>query len=263
MTVRRDGVVILDDAGWTVEAGQRWIVLGPNGSGKTTLLRVAGLYLHPTSGTVEVLGHLLGRTDVRRLRPRIGYVSAALADMLRPGVPAVDVVMAGRDAALETWWQPYGDEDRAHALELLDRLGIAEVADRPFGALSSGERQRTLLARSLWGTTTGLVLLDEPMAGLDLGAREDLVSRLAELADRPDTPPTVLVTHHVEEIPAGFTHALLLRAGRVVAAGPILDVLDSDSLSDAFGLPLVLERCGGRYTARARRAGHPPATTRP
>lgn len=254
--------MILDDAAWTVEAGQRWIVLGPNGSGKTTLLRVAGLYLHPTSGTVEVLGHVLGRTDVRRLRPRIGYVSAALADMLRPGVPALDVVMAGRDAALETWWQPYGDDDRAHALELLDRLGIAGVAGRPFGALSSGERQRTLLARSLWGTT-GLVLLDEPMAGLDLGAREDLVSRLAELADRPDTPPTVLVTHHVEEIPAGFTHALLLRDGRVVAAGPILDVLDSDHLSEAFGLPLVLERGEGRYSARARRAQRRAATTRP
>lgn len=212
---------------------------------------MAGLYLHPTSGTVDVLGHRLGKTDVRRLRARIGYVSATLADMLRAGVPALDVVMAGRDAALETWWQPYDDEDRVHALDLLDRLGVAEVADRPFGALSSGERQRTLLARSLW-RTTGLVLLDEPMAGLDLGAREDLVGRLADLADRPDTPATVLVTHHVEDIPAGFTHALLLRDGRIAGAGPLLDVLSADSLSDLFGLPLALERRDGRFTAMAR-----------
>jgi iron complex transport system ATP-binding protein len=251
VTVRRDDVVLLRDADWTVATGQRWVVLGPNGSGKTTLLRVAGLYLHPTSGTVDVLGQRLGRTDVRRLRARIGYVSAALADMLRPGVPAVDVVMAGRDAALETWWQPYDDHDRAHALDLLDRLGVAEVADRPFGTLSSGERQRTLLARSLWGTT-GLVLLDEPMAGLDLGAREDLVGRLAHLADRPDTPATVLVTHHVEDVPPGFTHALLLRDGRIASAGPLLDVLDEDSLSDLFGIPLKLEHRDGRFTARAR-----------
>src|SRR5690606_35918310 len=209
------------------------------------LLRVAGLWLHPSSGTVEVLGERLCRTDVRRLRARIGFVSPALADMLRPGVVARDADMAGRDAALATRWHGYDDDDRAHAEELLDRLGIAAVADRPFGALSSGERQRTLLARSLW-RTTGLVLLDEPTAGLDLGAREDLVGRLGDLAVHRDTPPTVLVTHHVEEIPPGFTHVLLLKAGRVAAAGPIDETLTADALSDLFGLPLALDRREGR-----------------
>ena len=218
--VVRPPVTILAGVDWTVAPGERWVVLGPNGSGKTTLLRLASLYLHPTRGTVEVLGERLGRVDVRRHRTRIGLVSPAFADLLRPEVTALDAVMSAREAALETWWHAYGDDDRAHARDLLARMGAGALADRAFGTLSSGERQRVLLARSLWGDP-GLVLLDEPTAGLDLGAREDLVARLAALADDPSTPPTVLVTHHVEEIPRGFTHALLLRAGRIVAAGPI------------------------------------------
>jgi iron complex transport system ATP-binding protein len=226
------------------------VILGPNGSGKTTLLRVASLYLHPSRGEVEVLGHRWGQVDVRRLRTRIGFVSPALAGMLRPQVTAAEVVMAAREAALETWWHAYGPEDRARADTLLDRLGAAAVADRPFGALSSGERQRVLLARSLWDDP-GLVLLDEPTAGLDLGAREDVVARLAALADDPATPATVLVTHHVEEVPAGFTHALLVGEGRVVAAGPLDEVLTAEALSDLFGLRLALDRRGGRFAARA------------
>ena len=245
-----DGTTILADVDWVVAPGQRWVLLGPNGSGKTTLLRVAGLYLHPSRGQVEVLGHRLGRVDVRRLRTEIGFVSPALAGMLRPGITAADVVMAGREAALETWWHGYGDKDRAHALALLARFGAGHAADRAFGDLSSGERQRVLLARSLWGEP-GLVLLDEPTSGLDLGAREDLVARLAALAGDPTTPATVLVTHHVEEIPDGFTHALLLREGRVLAAGPIVGVVTAANLSRAFGLPLTLDRRGGRYAARA------------
>jgi iron complex transport system ATP-binding protein len=248
--VVRGGRALLDAVDWTVRAGQRWVVLGPNGSGKTTLLRVASLYLHPSGGQVEVLGERLGRVDVRRHRARIGLVSPALADLLRPDVAAVDVVMAAREAALETWWHTYGPEDRAAALALLDRLGAGSLADRAFGTLSSGERQRVLLARSLWGEP-GLVLLDEPTAGLDLGAREDLVGRLAALADDPTTPPTVLVTHHVEEIPAGFTHALLLRDGRVRGQGPIDEVLTAPALSAVFGLPLALDRRAGRFAARA------------
>ncbi len=158
--------------------------------------------------------------------------------------------MSAREAALETWWHTYGADDRDHALDLLARTGAEALADRTFGTLSSGERQRVLLARSLWGDP-GLVLLDEPTAGLDLGAREDLVARLTDLADDPTTPPTVLVTHHVEEIPRGFTHALLLRAGRVAAAGPIDAVLTAPALSDVFGLALDLDRRDGRYAARA------------
>jgi iron complex transport system ATP-binding protein len=246
----RGDTTILDGIDWTVRRGDRWVILGPNGSGKTTLLRIAGLYLHPSRGEVEVLGHRLGRVDVRRLRTEIGLVSPALAGMLRDEVTAVDVVMAAREAALETWWHAYGDADRAHALELLHRVGAAHTADRAFGALSSGERQRVLLARSLWGDP-GLVLLDEPTAGLDLGAREDLIGRLRALADDPATPPTVLVTHHVEEIPAGFTHGLLLRGGRIVTCGPLDDVLTAEALSEAFGLPLAVDRRDGRYAARA------------
>ena len=248
--VVRPPATLLADVDWTVGAGERWVVLGPNGSGKTTLMRVASLYLHPSSGTVDVLGHRLGRVDVRRLRTRIGLVSPAFADMLRPEVTAVDAVMTAREAALETWWHNYGADDRRAATALLERTGAAALADRTFGTLSSGERQRVLLARSLWGEP-GLVLLDEPTAGLDLGAREDLVARLARLAGDPSTPPTVLVTHHVEEIPPGFTHALLLGEGRVLASGPLDDVLTADALSTLFRLPLLLDRRDGRFAARA------------
>jgi iron complex transport system ATP-binding protein len=250
VSVVRGDVTILDAVDWDVADHERWIVLGPNGSGKTTLMRVAGLYLHPSRGDVEVLGERLGRVDVRRHRTRIGLVSAAFAAMLRPEVTAAEVVMTARHAALETWWHTYDESDRSHALELLDRMGAAPLADRPFGALSSGERQRVLLARSLWGHP-GLVLLDEPTAGLDLGAREDLVGRLGGLAADRSTPATVLVTHHVEEIPAGFTHVLLLDRGRVAASGPLDRVLTADSLSAVFGVRLALDRRDGRYAARA------------
>ncbi len=249
VSVRIDGTTILRDADWTVRAGERWVILGPNGAGKTTLLRLASLYLHPSTGTVEVLGELLGRTDVRRLRRRIGLVSPAFAGMLRTGVTAVDVVMTAREAALETWWHEYTDDDRDAALVLLDRLGMGGVAERSFGALSSGERQRVLLARSLWGQP-GIVLYDEPTAGLDLGSREDVLGRMADLAADPATPPLVLVTHHVEEIPEGFTNALLMGDGRIVAAGPIDDVLTAEALSELFGLPLALDHRGGRFAAR-------------
>jgi iron complex transport system ATP-binding protein len=248
--VVRPPATLLADIDWIVRPGERWVVLGPNGSGKTTLVRIASLYLHPSTGIVDVLGHRLGRVDVRRLRTRIGLVSPALADMLRPEITAIDAVMTAREAALEPWWHSYGPDDRRVATALLDRMGAVELADRTFGTLSSGERQRVLLARSLWGDP-GLVLLDEPTAGLDLGAREDLIARLAHLADDPTTPPTVLVTHHVEEIPPGFTHALLLQAGRVQAAGPLDEVLTAEALSTLFGLPLVLDRSGGRFAARA------------
>ena len=250
VAIVRPPTTLLADVDWTVRPGERWVVLGPNGSGKTTLMRVASLYLHPSSGTVDVLGQRLGRVDVRRLRTRIGLVSPAFADMLRPEITAVDAVMTAREAALEPWWHSYGPDDRRVATALLDRTGAAALADRTFGTLSSGERQRVLLARSLWGDP-GLVLLDEPTAGLDLGAREDLVGRLARLAADASTPPTVLVTHHVEEIPPGFTHALLLREGRVLDAGALDDVLTAESLSALFRLPLALDRRDGRFAARA------------
>ncbi len=250
----RDGRELLSGIDWQVAPGERWAVLGPNGSGKTTLVRLASLYLHPSRGRLWVLGEELGRTDVRTLRRRIGLASQSLVDQLRPDLVVADVVMTAKHAALEPWWHAYDVEDRARARSLLDRVGASALADRTFGTLSSGERQRVQLARTLMGDP-GLLLLDEPTAGLDLGGREDLVTRLGALADDPSTAPTVLVTHHVEEIPDGFTHVLLLRSGRVVAAGPLDEHLTADGLSDLFDLPLELTRSGGRWQARAKRSG--------
>jgi len=210
------------------------------------------MYLHPSQGTVEVLGERLGRTDVRRLRTRIGVASSGMADMLRSDLTAVDVVMTAKHAALEPWWHRYDDADRERARTCLHQLGIERLADRSFATLSSGERQRVLLARTLM-PEPGLLLLDEPTAGLDLAGREELVAGLADLATDPATPATVLVTHHVEEIPYGFTHLLLLADGHVSAAGPLDEVLDADRLSDCFGLPLGLEHRHGRWWAWSTR----------
>jgi iron complex transport system ATP-binding protein len=244
----RGGRPILDDVTWRVEVDQRWVVLGPNGSGKTTVVRIAGLLVRPSSGRVRVLGQEVGRTDVRRLRPRIGLASQALADGLRPDLTALDVVLTGRHAALAPWWHRYEEADRALAASRLERLGVGPLSARAFGTLSSGERQRVQLARTLMAEPE-LLLLDEPTAGLDLAGREDLVRRLDSLAADPTTPPTVLVTHHVEEIPPSFTHVLLLREGRVLAAGPLPVTLTAEALSSCFGLPLAVERRNGRWWA--------------
>jgi iron complex transport system ATP-binding protein len=251
VSVRRSGRVILDHLDWTVDSAQHWVVLGENGSGKSTLLRIAGLSLHPSTGTVEVLGETLGRTDVRTLRTRIGVASAALADQIRPQLTASDIVMTAKFGALEPWWHPYSDDDRARAVELLDRMGCVHLADREFRTASSGERQRVLLARSLM-TDPGLVLYDEPTAGLDLGGRERLVATLDALARDSSQPPMVLVTHHVEEIPPAFSHAMMLRAGRVVAAGPMVDTLTETNLAATFGLDVELTENAGRWSARVR-----------
>ena len=249
--VQIDGRPVLADVDWTVEADQRWVVLGPNGSGKTTLLRVASLYLYPTTGTVRVLGSVAGRVDVRRFRSRIGLASAARGQQLRPELSARDVVMTARHGALEPWWHTYDDADRAKAEALLDRFGVGDRADQAFGTFSSGERQRVQLARTLM-TDPEVVFLDEPTAGLDLGGREDLLLRLSALAHEATTPPLVLVTHHADEIPEGFTHGLVLGPGRVLAQGPLEDVLTGPVLSEAFGLALSIEHRDGRWSARAR-----------
>ncbi len=246
----RAGRTILDRIDWSVAAGERWVILGRNGSGKTTLVRIGAGRIHPSGGRVEVLGSVLGRVDLRRLRPRIGYASAALAKELRPGVAALDVVLTAKHGALEAWWHRYDDADRARAHGLLDQLGVGYLAGQELVTLSSGEAQRVLLARTLM-SDPGLVLLDEPTAGLDLGGREELVAGLAALASDPGAPPLVLVTHHLDEIPPGFTHALLLRAGRVHAAGPLAEVLTAETLSSCFDLPLQIERRGDRWSAWA------------
>ena len=236
--VRRDGTVVLDEIDWSVGRGERWVILGPNGSGKTTLLTLAGARLWPSSGSVEILGSRLGRVDVRTLRPRIALVSGSVTRQLRADLPARDVVVSGRHGALETWWHTYSDEDWAEADHLLDETGFAAIATRPFGVISEGERQHVLLARAL-------------VAGLDLGARERLVSRLGVLAADPSSPTMVLVTHHCEEIPRGFTHAGLIRQGRLVAAGPLVDVVTSSLVSSCFDVAVSVGQRDGRWWSRA------------
>ena len=248
--VRRGSTHLLRDVTWSVELDERWVVLGPNGAGKTTLLQLAGAQLHPTTGRVDLLGQRLGRVDVFELRTRIGLASAALAGRL-PGTERVeDLVVSAGYAVLGRWREEYQPADLGRAEQLLRQLGVANLAAREYGTLSEGERKRVQIARALM-TNPELMLLDEPAAGLDLAGREQLVGRLADLAADPDAPTLVLVTHHVEEIPTGFTHGLLLRDGQVVASGLLTDVLRADTLSATFGLPLVLERHAGRYFARA------------
>lgn len=253
IVVRRDGRNIVDDVSFVVSPDQNWLVLGANGSGKTTLLRVASMYEHPTTGTVRVLGEQLGRTDVRQLRRRVGYASAALSAQFRAELTAVEIVMTARYAALEPWWHRYDDADRARALDCLGQMDVERFADRPLGSLSSGEQQRVFLARTLM-TDPGVILLDEPSARLDLGGRERLVHALDDLAGSPDAPPFVLVTHHVDEVPGGVTHALLLRDGRTIESGPIDEALTAESLSACFDMPIRLARRGdGRFTAWSSR----------
>jgi iron complex transport system ATP-binding protein len=250
--LRRDGVTILDGVSLRIEVGERWVILGPNGCGKTSLVRVMAMYDHPTSGSVEVLGERLGRTDVRELRRRIGYMSAAFGDQLRRDLVAHDVVRTARHAALEPWWHRYDANDDARADECLRDLGVGHLRDRRFGTLSSGEQQRVLLARTLMNDPA-IILLDEPSARLDLGGREQLVATLAGLARDPAAPPFAMVTHHVDEIPPGVTHAALMSTGRIDMQGPIEDVLTSELLSRCFDVPLRLERrADGRFTAWGR-----------
>ncbi|MGC8634492.1 MAG: DUF309 domain-containing protein [Candidatus Limnocylindrales bacterium] len=253
VSLSRDGQPVLREIDWTVADGQRWAVLGPNGAGKTTLLEVASLYQFPSSGRVTVLGAVHGQTDVRYLRRRIGYSSAALARLLHPDLRVLEAVATGRSGVLDPYWARPTDADMRLASALLERLGCGPLAGRPLGVLSEGERQRVQIARALMASPD-LLLLDEPGAGLDLGARERLVHSLAELAGDPRMRAIVFVTHHVEEIPPGFTHVLLLRRGRVLASGPIESTLSPKVLSACFGLPLAIDVRDGRWSARAARA---------
>jgi iron complex transport system ATP-binding protein len=244
--VRIGGRRIAGPLDLVIGAGERWVLLGPNGGGKTTALSLMGARRQPSAGTVDVLGERLGRTDVRRLRPRIGHVSHRVADVLRGDATVLDTVLTGRDATLVTWWQDFDDDDVAHAHRLLATIGCDELSARTLETCSLGERQRVLIARALFGEHE-LLLLDEPAAGLDLPARERLLAAMTAVSE----VTTVLATHHLEEIPPTATHAALLRDGRVLAAGPIGDVLVGAELSTCFGMPIAVDRDEGRWRARA------------
>jgi iron complex transport system ATP-binding protein len=252
VSVRRETSLLLRNVDWTARSRERWIVIGPNGAGKTTLLQVAGTLIHPTEGAVEVLGERLGEVDVFELRPRIGLTSASIAERVPNGEKVIDLVLTASYAILGRWKEEYESSDVTRAVELLDALGCAHLIRRRFATLSEGERKRVQIARALMPDPE-LLLLDEPAAGLDLGGREDLLRRLATLAQNPNAPMIVLVTHHVEEVPDGFTHAMLLRRGAVLAAGPIEEVFTARNLSRCFGVPLEIERHEKRWRAWAAR----------
>jgi iron complex transport system ATP-binding protein len=251
VTVRRGEATLLDKISWRVTEGERWVVLGPNGAGKTTLLQVAAAQIHPTDGVAGILDEVLGTVDVFELRPRIGLTSAALAERIPRHELVRDVVVSASYAVVGRWREAYDDLDHDRAHQLLGSVRADHLLDRTFGTLSEGERKRVQIARALMADPE-LLLLDEPAAGLDLGGREDLVATLSALALDAESPATVLVSHHVEEIPPGFTHALLLREGRVVVAGPIREVVSEEHLTETFDMPLVLSYEGGRWSARRR-----------
>ena len=252
-TVRVNGRTILGPVDLRIGDREQWVLLGPNGSGKTTLLRLAGARRQPTRGVVKIFGERVGRTDIRLLHPRIGHVSHSLADLLRPSIAVLELVLTGRDAALEPWMAVFDQDERARARNLLDQVGCIGLADRAFGTCSMGERQRVLLARAMFGRHD-LLLFDEPAAGLDLPARERLLAAMSTgSTDAGPAPASVLATHHLEEIPSTATHAALLRAGTVLAQGPIEDVLVPESLAASFGLEIEVEHHAGRWSARAAR----------
>ena len=235
----------------SVRADESWVILGPNGAGKTTLLDLAGAIRHPTSGTVDVLGARLGSVDMRALRSRIGFVGHHVADAIPAHLSVIDIVLTGKRSTLVPWMQSFDDDDRRTASELLERVGCSPMSARPLASCSQGERQRVMLARALFGRPE-LILLDEPMAGLDLPGRELLLDALSSTADA--APPTILVTHHLEEIPVGTTHAALLRAGRAVVAGPIEAVLTDEHASACFGIPVSVSSSEGRWRGHADRS---------
>jgi iron complex transport system ATP-binding protein len=252
VTLRRGGRVLVGPVDWQVELDERWVVIGPNGAGKTSLLRMAAAMEYPSSGSAVVLGERLGRVDMAELRQRVGLSSSALSQRVPDEELVRDVVVSAGYAVLGRWHERYDDVDYLRALDTLESVGAEHLADRTYGTLSEGERKRVLIARSLM-TDPELLLLDEPAAGLDLGGREELVARLADLAADPDSPALVLVTHHVEEIPPGFSHCLILSEGRVLAAGLLRDTLTAANLSAAFGQSIAVDTVDGRYFARRAR----------
>ncbi|MBN9214364.1 MAG: ABC transporter ATP-binding protein [Microbacterium sp. SCN 70-200] len=250
VVVRRNARNIVDRVTWSVDDDQRWVVLGPNGAGKTTILQLAATLVHPSEGTVTVLDERLGRTDVFDLRPRIGFASSAMARRVPQDETVLDVVLTAAFSVLGRWNEEYEQIDERRARRVLSEWKLDHLAERTFGTLSDGEQKRVQIARAVM-TDPEVLLLDEPTASLDLGAREELLGLLSGYAQAPTTPAMIMVTHHVEEIPVGFTHVLLLREGGIVASGPIDETLTAQNLSDTFGMPIALSTEDGRFAARA------------
>ena len=251
ISVRRGDRIILGPLNWQVLEGERWVILGPNGAGKTTLLQICSSLIHPTTGEINILGEKLGKVDVFELRTRIGLTSSALVEQLPPDELVMDVVLTAAYAMLGRWQEKYDLWDESRAMALLTALGVRELGERLFGSLSEGEKKRVQIARALMADPE-LLLLDEPASSLDLGGREDLLRRIESLSKDPLAPATVIVTHHIEEIPVGTTHALLLREGAVVAQGEIASVITDQNLTQAYGLAITVQTEGGRFFARAR-----------
>ncbi|TFC27841.1 ABC transporter ATP-binding protein [Cryobacterium sp. TMT2-18-3] len=250
VSVVRDGTPILDSVNWSVDDDQRWVILGPNGAGKTTLLQIAAALIHPSSGSAVVLDEPIGRTDLFELRPRIGFASTAMARRVPANEKVLDVVMTAAYSVTGRWTEEYEAIDERRAQRVLGEWKLDALSDRKFGTLSDGEQKRVQIARSIM-TDPEVLLLDEPAASLDLGAREELLQLLGGYASESGSPAIIMVTHHVEEIPLGFTHVLLLSNGRIVSAGPIADALTAESLTEAFGLSIELHEADGRFSARA------------
>ncbi|TFC96934.1 MULTISPECIES: ABC transporter ATP-binding protein [Cryobacterium] len=250
VSVVRDGTTILDSVNWSVDDDQRWVILGPNGAGKTTLLQIAAALVHPSKGKAVVLEEPIGRTDLFELRPRIGFASTAMARRVPASEKVIDVVMTAAYSVTGRWTEEYETIDERRAQRVLGEWKLDALAARKFGTLSDGEQKRVQIARSIM-TDPEVLLLDEPAASLDLGAREELLQLLGGYASEPGSPAIIMVTHHVEEIPLGFTHVLLLSGGRIVSAGPLADALTPGTLSEAFGLPIELRETEGRFSARA------------
>ena len=236
VSLTRNGTTILNGVSWSVDSAERWVILGPNGAGKTTLLQLAAAQMHPSLGTVQVLDAELGKVDVFEVRPRIGFASTAMAKRIPASEAVLDVVLTAAYSVTGRWSEQYEDIDVRRANRVLAEWRLDHLADRRFGDLSDGEQKRVQIARSVM-TDPELLLLDEPAASLDLGAREELLQLLGGYASAPAAPGMVMVTHHVEEIPVGFTHALLLQHGTVVAAGPLAETITAERIEQTFGLP--------------------------
>lgn len=245
----RDGRAILNHLNWHVDSSQRWVILGPNGAGKTSLLRIAAAQLHPSQGSASILEKTLGKSEISEIRNRIGFASSAQSKRIPANESVLDTVLTAAHGVEGRWNETYENIDIRRAERVLAEWNLLEFRDHLFGTLSDGERKRVLIARAVM-TDPEVLLLDEPAASLDVGAREQLLQLLEGYASSPFSPAMIMVTHHVEEIPEGFTHVMLLKEGRVTAAGEIADILTSENLTSTFDVPLLVSHEGGRYWAR-------------